>query len=164
MKKLKSLYAKSKLKSEFDLKRFYLKNKIDISILRFGIIYGNRKKKGSAVENIFHQIINKKLLKIGSYKTSRKYIHINDICVSILKSIDLKGLNILNIQGNELVSLKKLILISQKIMNKKIRVIETNQKNPSIRNINNKITNKKLRFRPKINIFEGLKNIKKYYE
>ncbi len=164
LKKLKSLYALSKLKSEFDLKKFYLKNRIDISILRFGIIYGNRKKKGSAVETIFHQIKNKKVLKIGSLKTSRKYIHINDICESIVKSINLKNFNILNIQGNESVSLKKLVLISQKIINKKIKIIETSPKNPSIRKINNKITNKKLGFRPKINIFQGLKNINRYYE
>ena len=164
LKKLKSLYALSKLKSEFDLKKFYLKNRIDISILRFGIIYGNRKKKGSAVETIFHQIKNKEVLKIGSLKTSRKYIHINDICESIVKSINLKNFNILNIQGNESVSLKKLVLISQKIINKKIKIIETSPKNPSIRKINNKITNKKLGFRPKINIFQGLKNINRYYE
>ena len=164
LKKLKSLYALSKLKFKFDLKKFYLKNRIDISILRFGIIYGNRKKKGSAVETIFHQIKNKKVLKIGSLKTSRKYIHINDICESIVKSINLKNFNILNIQGNESVSLKKLVLISQKIINKKIKIIETSPKNPSIRKINNKITNKKLGFRPKINIFQGLKNINRYYE
>lgn len=164
LKKLKSLYAKSKLKSEFDIKKFYLRNKIDISILRFGIIYGNRIKKGSAVESIFDQIMYKKILKIGSLNTARKYIHINDICESILKSISLNGFNIFNIQGNELVTLKKLIIFCQKIINKKIQIIETNPKNPSIRNISNEITNKKLRFKPKFKIYEGLRNIKMFYD
>ena len=164
LRKLKSLYAKSKLISELDIKKFYLRNKIDISILRFGIIYGKRKKIGSAVESIFHKIMNQKSLQIGSVNTARRYIHVDDVCKSIIKSISLNGLNILNIQGNELITLKRLILSSQKILRKKVNIIEINPKNPSIRNINNKKTIKKLKFKPQININMGLNTIKNLYE
>ena len=39
------------------------------------------------------------IIKIGSIHTARKFIHVNDVCNGIIKSIRLKGYNLINIQG-----------------------------------------------------------------
>jgi nucleoside-diphosphate-sugar epimerase len=101
---LTSDYAKSKLISERHLKDFYNTYKTtDVTILRFGIIYGNRKKNWSAVESLFNEIKLKKKITIGSFKTARKFIHVNDICEGIIKSINLEGFNVINLQGKKLI-------------------------------------------------------------
>ena len=53
---IKSEYALSKLVSEINLKQKYDNGFCDVTILRFGIIYGPR-HSGSAVEHIFSKII-----------------------------------------------------------------------------------------------------------
>jgi UDP-glucose 4-epimerase len=154
---LKSDYAKSKFISEINLKSFYDSNKnYDVSILRFGIVYGERLSHWSAVEKIFYKIKNSSVVKIGSLRTTRRFIHVTDICSGIIKSFNLKKFNIINLQGKEKISLKKLINISQSILNKKIKVIEINKKNSSVRNIRSKKTYKKINFKSKILLKEGL--------
>jgi len=161
---LKSDYAKSKLISETHLKDFYESNKYhDVSIIRFGIIYGNRNSNWSAVESIFNNIKNKKIVNIGSLKTSRRFIHVKDICEGIIKSIKLKKFNIINLQGEELIALKKIISISQLILKKNFLVDESNKKNPSIRNISSYNSKKKINFRPKISLKEGLTNLNDFF-
>ena len=54
----------------------------------------------------------------------------------ILLSIKLKGFNILNLTSNEKISLNQIVKISEKFLQKKIKVIELNAREPSIRNIN----------------------------
>ena len=107
-------------------------NKIKITILRFGITYSNRKNGGSAVESIFKQIKDKQKITIGSLQTSRRFIHVSDIVLGILKAIKYNKGGIFNLVGQKDITLKKIILNSQRILNKKVKVYSTNQK-PSIR-------------------------------
>jgi len=162
VEKLKSNYAKSKLLGEYYLKDFYDKFKIDVSILRFGIIYGERKNNWSAVEALFNSIRNNNVIKVGSLKTARKFIHIEDICYGILKSLKLKKFSIINLQGKKLISLKQIINSSEKILKKKIKVIETDPRKPSIRNIGCKKSFKKISYTPKIDLYDGLIRLKKF--
>ena len=162
LEKLESNYAKSKLLGEYFLKDFYDKFKIDISILRFGIIYGERKNNWSAVEAIFNSIKNNSEIKVGSLKTARKFIHIEDICNGIVNSLKLKKFNIINLQGKKLISLKELIKISEKILKKKVKVIEINSRKSSIRNIRSSASFKKISFTPKIDLNDGLIRLKKF--
>tara|TARA_B100000989_G_C19504958_1_gene456053 strand:+ start:219 stop:1109 length:891 start_codon:yes stop_codon:yes gene_type:complete len=163
--KLESDYAITKLISEIHLTEFYKKNKnFNVTILRFGIIYGERAANWSAVEAIYNNIKKNDKISVGSIKTSRKFIHIDDIVMGITKSINLKKFNIINLQGPELITLKKLIDISTKILKKKIKVHEKDNKNPSIRNVNSRISNKKIRFKPKITLKKGLLRFNNYLE
>ena len=132
-------------------------------ILRFGIIYGERKSNWSAVESIFNNVKNKKIINIGSLRTSRRFIHVKDICEGIIKSIKLKKFNVINLQGAELITLKKIISISKSILKKKFLVTESNKKNPSVRNISSYSSNKKINFRPKISLKEGLTNLNNFF-
>ena len=160
--KLSSDYAKSKLISEDHCKSFYKKYKIDMSILRFGIIYGERFSNWSAVEAIFNNVKQKNNISVGSLKTSRKFIHIKDICDGIIKTTKLKNFNIINLQGNKLISLKNIINMSEKILKKKVVIEEKNSEEPSIRKVSSLISNKKIKFKPKISLEQGLLGLNNY--
>ena len=160
---LKSDYAKSKLISEDHCKSYFEKFKIDITILRFGIIYGERFKNWSAVEAIFNNISKTENITVGSLKTSRKFIHINDICYGIIKAIKLKNFNIINLQGEKLITLKEIINNSEKVLNKKIKIKEMSSNSPSIRKIYSKKSNQKINFKPNISIKEGLIRLNRFF-
>jgi len=160
--KIKSVYGLSKLVSELNIKQNYETNKLNSTILRFGIIYGPRSSKLSAFEAIFFKLIEKNTIEIGSKKTGRNFIHINDICEGIQKSIKIKGFNVFNLEGDNYITLGNLISKASKILKKKIKIIETNPKNISNRNISNLFTKKKLKWKPKFNLELGLINLLNY--
>ena len=57
--------------------------KLNYSILRFGIIYGKKTSNYSAVESIVEQVKNKSVITVQSKKTSRSFIHIDDIISAV---------------------------------------------------------------------------------
>ena len=70
--------------------------------------------------------------------------------------------DIINLQGMKLFTLKDIINSSEKILNKKVKVIETNPRNPSIRKVSSKISNNKIKFRPIISLEKGLLRLNKF--
>lgn len=159
---LTSEYALSKLTSEINLKQQYQHGFCDTTILRFGIIYGPRKNNWSAVEAIASQIKNKDKIEIGSLKNGRRFIHVSDIVKGIIKSLGLKGFNIINLSGDRIITIGELIETSQKFYNKKIEIIEKNSNEQNIRNPSNEKAKKVLNWSPEISLEEGLKTIDKF--
>ena len=160
LNKLSSYYAKTK----FLIEKYLKKNKFNfpITILRFGIIYGPRKSNWSAVEKIMSTIKTENEIIVGSKKTARKFIHVNDIVVGIVKTFHTRKNTTYNLGGNKLVSLKELIDKSCNIFKKKVEVIETNKYKANIRNISSQKISKELKWSPKIKMEEGLKTLKKF--
>jgi len=152
-----SEYALSKLVSESNLRQAYVPNSYDVTILRFGIIYGPRKSNWSAVESIFNQVKNQNQVTVGSLKTGRRFVHVSDIASGIVKSFGLKGFNIINLTGDHIMTLKEIIDLSQKIINKKIQVTESNPQQISIRNPSNIKAKQLINWEPEISLHEGLK-------
>ena len=159
---LNSEYSLSKVISEVNLKQNYEKKKLNSTILRFGIIYGPRLNNLSALEAIFYKLIKENNILIGSKKTGRNFIHVEDICSGIIKAINKKGYNIFNLEGDKFISLENLIKESEKILNKKIKFVEKNPNKASIRIVSNKYTKKKLNWRPKYTLKKGLANLLHY--
>lgn len=157
-----SEYALSKLISEINLKQNYKKNKINSTILRFGIIYGPRENNLSALEAIFYNTIKNNKIEIGSKKTGRNFIHINDICDGVIKSINKKGYNVVNLEGDKFISLNNIVNQSSILLKKKIKIIEKNPKKPNIRMVSNSSAKKILNWRPKYNLNKGLKSLLKF--
>lgn len=153
----KSEYALSKLVSEANLRQKYQHGFCPVTILRFGIIYGERKTNWSAVESLFNAVNTKKEISVGSLGTGRCFIHVSDIASGIIKSIGLKGFNIINIQGDKLITLKDIIETSKKILNKNPKITEKDPNNANVRNISNKKAKRLLNWEPKIGLEEGLK-------
>tara|TARA_Y100001970_G_scaffold130723_1_gene161161 strand:- start:20672 stop:21562 length:891 start_codon:yes stop_codon:yes gene_type:complete len=163
IKKITSEYALSKLVSENNLRQFYEVNrKTNIIILRFGIIYGNRKNNWSAVESLFDKVKNKKIITVGSLKTARRFIHVKDICSGIISSINIKGFHIINLQGKKMVSLQEIIKKTSRLLNVKYIVNEENKNKPNIRKVSNNKSKKILKWEPKITIDDGLKMLNLY--
>jgi|TARA_Y100000294_G_scaffold97322_1_gene90468 nucleoside-diphosphate-sugar epimerase len=152
-----SEYAISKIVCEQMIKNY--SKFFKITILRFGIIYANRRGIGSAIESIVDKIKNKEKLKIGSLNTSRNFIHIDDIISGIYASVKSKKSDIYNLAGNQNISLGKIIKISSKILNVNAKIQELNKNKSSIRIVENKKAIKYLNWKPKINIHEGIKKI-----
>ena len=85
-----SEYALSKLTSEINLHQQFLQGFCDVTILRFGIIYGPRKSNWSAVESIASQVKNNHTIEVDSLNNARRFIHVSDITKGIIRSFNLK--------------------------------------------------------------------------
>jgi nucleoside-diphosphate-sugar epimerase len=160
---INSEYALSKIISENNLRQHYQNNKrMNFTLLRFGIIYGNRDNNWSAVESLFMKVKRKEIINVGSLKTARQFIHVEDISKGIIQSFNLKGFNVLNLQGNKLISLKQILSTSMKITGNKVLIKETNNLKPSVRKVANLKAKQLINFYSKITILEGLKKFNKY--
>ena len=151
-----SEYALSKLVSESNLRQKYLHGFCDVSILRFGIIYGNRKKNWSAVESIFNTIKYRDHVNVGSLKSGRNFVHVKDIVRGIMQTIGLCSLNIINLQGNQLITLKDIIDTSQAVLNKCVRVNESDPNKVSLRKISAQKSKDIINWKPEISLEDGL--------
>lgn len=154
-----SEYALSKLISEQNLRQKYQHGFCDTIILRFGIIYGPRPSNWSAVESLFFQVRDKSQLQVGSLQTARSFIHVDDIVEGIIASFPAKGFEIINLQGNALISLGDIITAAQLIWQKKVEIIQSDEHNPNVRNISNLKASKLLGWRASIDLLNGLKSL-----
>ncbi|MBI2024343.1 NAD(P)-dependent oxidoreductase [Candidatus Giovannonibacteria bacterium] len=150
-------YALSKILSEFTLRERHNITFIPTTILRFGIIYGPRTGPASAVDSLFAQVSAEDEIKVNSLMTGRHFIHVSDICEGIIKSFGLPGLNIINLEGDRMITLGEVIETSKKLLGKNPRVIETNPSNISERRVSNSRAKKILGWRPEIDLETGLK-------
>lgn len=158
----KSEYALSKLVSEINLKQQFMNKFCNVTILRFGIIYGPRKFNWSAVESIASQVKNNNLIEVNSLKNARRFVHVYDIVNGIIKSFNLKGFNIINLTGNDMITIKDIIKTSEKIFEKTIKIKEKNPSKIDIRNPSNKKAKKIINWNPEINLEEGIKTIQSF--
>jgi nucleoside-diphosphate-sugar epimerase len=157
-----SEYALSKLVTESNLRQQYNNGFCNVTILRFGIIYGPRKSNWSAVESILNQVKTQDKVSVGSLKTGRRFVHVSDIASGIIHSFGLDGFNIINLSGNKINTLKDIIELSQEILGKKIEVFENNSNQISIRNPSNNKAKKLINWEPKINLKSGLESLLPY--
>ena len=157
-----SEYALSKLISESNLRQQYNNGFCNVTILRFGIIYGPRKSNWSAVESILNQVKNQDKVSVGSLKTGRRFVHVLDIVKGITNSFGLEGFNIINLTGNQINTLKDIIDTSQLVLDKKIDVLENNPEQISIRNPSNLKAKQIINWEPKIDLKTGLESLLPY--
>jgi len=161
--KIKSEYALSKLVSEINIKQKYNANFCEVTILRFGIIYGSR-KVGTAVESIFSKIFNDEELSVGSADNGRCFIHIDDIVRGIISSINLNGFNILNIVGDKLITLADIINVCDKIVNKKTEYLVLNSNESDQRKISNNLAKVSMGWSPRVDLSHGISMLNRYYD
>ena len=113
---------------------------------------------------MFIKCKNENSLSVGSLKTSRRFIHIKDIVSGIIKSIDHKNSGTFNLAGEKDITLKNIINSSKKILKTKIKIQETDSKNPSIRKPSSEKIKKQMNWRQRVNLNEGLKSLKNFLE
>ena len=164
--------GKSKIASEKLIRKFAKQNKIKCLILRAFTIYGPNSRKTQFLPMLKKKINNKKDKKITVRQPEimRDFLHINDLVDVItlcLKKKIVKKINIFNVGFGKSLSIgfivKKLLKISN--TNKKL-IFLTNQKIKNSTGDKDHYANidrikKILKWKPKININNGLKN---FYE
>ena len=158
IKDLDSFYAISKLVGESIVRT---QAKIPFTNLRFGIVYGPRRKPGSSVESLALKIYNNEEITVGSKLTSRRFIYISDLISGIIACINLKKEFVingpLNLAGNSLVSLEDLLTTTNLLLKKNNGIFSEN-KPPSVRNPVSTKAEKILTWNPDVNLSEGIEN------
>jgi UDP-glucose 4-epimerase len=157
--KLTSEYAFSKLVSEVNLRQQFAHGFCPTTILRFGIIYGPRRDNWSAVESLLNAVATKDEVTVGSLKTARRFVHVSDIARGVLLALGLPGFEIVNLQGDRLVTLGEIVAESARLTGKGPRVTETSPDRPSIRLVSNEKARRLLSFTPKIGLAQGLRSV-----
>lgn len=157
VQRLDSIYAITKALGEQYLR--LLRDDLNITVLRFGIIYGPRLSNWSAVESLFDSVKNKDEVVVGSLKAGRRFIHVDDICSGIMASVGQTNFQIFNLAGDNTITLSEVIEESKKIYGTSPRVIESSPGKISLRNPSNSKAKQHLNWRPLISLSDGLKSL-----
>jgi len=155
---MKSEYAISKLTAE-QLLKLGMTDLMPITVLRFGIVYGARDNNWSAVEALVNNVYRGNEIKVGSAKTARRFIHVDDIVAGILAAQGQQGFAIYNLSGDTLVSLGDVVKTAAKVLGKTADIQEGNPSNVSIRNPDNAKIKASLGWKQTINIEDGVKTL-----
>jgi len=153
---LNSLYAISKLVGES-----LIRTTCDIpyTLLRFGIIYGPRTLPGSSAESLALKVFNNEEINVGSVKTARRFIYVDDLIEGILKVVEIGPAAAdslpINLAGSELISLSKVVETVNEILGKSVSIIDGG-KQASIRNPLINLSTEKLGWSPKTNFSTGI--------
>lgn len=156
-----NFYSMTKIIGEWMFQRYAA----SYTILRFGIIYGERKKPQSALESIVHSALTKNSIEIGNLQTSRRFIHVEDLCDAIVKVIKCgySEKEIYNLSGTELIPLAKAIEILEEILLFRINT-RTLGKPVSVRDPNSLKFISKYDWKPQISTHNGLERLVKFYQ
>ena len=149
-------YSASKISSEFLIKSY--QNFFDIINLRVFFPYGTNQRENMLIPSLIKKIKNNNKILINN-NLKFNPIYIDDLIKSIEKSFNLKGLNEINIAGNETTSIEKLTKIISKILYKKPLIKKLSKKSDNF--ISTNIIAKKKLFVPKTSILKGMSNLLK---
>lgn len=152
-----NFYSMTKIVGEWMVEKY----SSDFRILRFGIIYGERKTPESAVESIVHSAFISNVIKLGNSQTARRFIYIEDICSGIIRCIENYQKSpraIFNLTGERLVSLEEIVELCGKSLQKKLEV-KLGDSSASIRNPSSNLFNSVFSWQPKISIEAGIEKL-----
>lgn len=165
-----SPYGLAKLSCEYYIRYFYLSKRLPYTILRYANVYGERQNtssEGGVVGIFINKIINKQPVHIyGDGRQTRDFIHVSDV-VSATKAVlksDIVGE--FNVGTGKRTSIEELFDImagisgagSEKLY-KPERAVEVRHNSLSYKRIN-----KETRWKPKVNLKDGLNLTFKYFE
>jgi len=160
--RLTSEDALSKIVGEQVLRMAQSQNSCPVTVLRFGIVYGPRDHNWSAVESLFQTVSQNKDVEVGSLKTARRFIHVDDICNGILSVFGRTGFEVFNLSGDELISLGDVIAESSAVAGTAPAISEKAPTEVSIRNPDNSKLRKTTGWSQQISLREGLETLKSH--
>jgi len=161
-----SVYAESKKMAEEVCSVYHRFHGIDVSILRFFTVYGEKGRPDMSISKFMECISNnKELVMYGDGSQSRDYTHVQDICDGIQKSLISVGCEIFNLGRDEPVSVREIIEKLENIIGKKANIRSEPRHSSDIDCTNADISKAKriLDWEPKISIDAGLKRVWEYY-
>ncbi len=160
-------YSSSKLVGETITINFARKFGIDYSIARFHNVYGPRMGFEHVIPEFIRKCVKNETFTVqGNGKETRSFCYISDAIEGIILTCDhsLARNEIFNIGTNEEVSINELIIKLEKTHGKKISPVYTEFKNAGTpRRIPDISKIKKLGYKQKISLEEGLKKTYEWY-
>lgn len=131
----------------------------DITILRFGIVYGPRPDSWSAVERLLVDVSEKQVVKVGSLRTGRRFIYVDDLVAGIVASIGQEGFRTFNLSGDHMLTIGDIIDRSAKLLGRTPEVIEGNPDEWVQRNPSNALAVRTLNWTPEWELDAGLREV-----
>lgn len=159
-----SEYAFSKLVSEINLRQKFRHGFCATTILRLGIVYGPRRTNWSAVEALIDAVAHKDEVVVGSRRTGRRFIHVDDVAEGILASVGQPDLQVLNIQGPGFVTLGDVVDSAKRLLGRDTPLRETAPDAPNLRPVSSQRAQEVLGWRARIGIEDGVKTVIDYLE
>lgn len=167
-----SPYSASKIGADAMTMSFYYSFGLNVCLARPFNTYGPRQSLRAVIPTIIYQIIKKKgKIKLGNLDSIRDFCHVSDTCEGIISLIKPKNTagKIFNIGSGKKTKIRDLIIILEKISQKKIIIIKDRDKlRPKKSEVDRLQCNfNKLQsltgFKPKIKLIDGLKSTYEWY-
>ena len=156
-----SIYAMTKIVGEQTL--ILDDSAIDKTLLRFGIIYGPRKLNWSAVESLFNTVSEQPEVLVGCLDTARRFIHVDDIVSGVLSSVGRTGVEIFNISGDRLITLREVVETSAAVLQTDVAIVESDSESVSVRNPDNRKARANLEWAPRVDLRTGLETLADFF-
>ena len=163
-------YGISHLTADLTLLAYYKFNKFPIVITRFSNFHGPHQQLYRIVPKTLYCIFNKQKLKLhGGGKSIRSFIFIDDFCNGIYKSmINGRIGEVYNFTNREYISIfslvKKICFLTSTNFKKLTKITKDRPTKDYIYKMDPIKSEKKLNWKPKYTIEEGLKNTIKWYK
>jgi len=125
-----SPYAATKASADQLVLSFYHTYELPVGIIRPFNIYGPRQSARSVIPSIIMQALTKNEIKIGSVSTSRDLTYISDSVKGFIQFAECDRIagEVVNLGSENEISVKNLIEIVEKNVNKKVKIIQEDQR------------------------------------
>ncbi|MFZ5955060.1 MAG: SDR family NAD(P)-dependent oxidoreductase [Nanoarchaeota archaeon] len=164
-----SPYAASKVSAEKFAESFYFSYCLPVSIVRLFNVFGPRQSLKPIIPSIISKSLKDEKINIVNLYAKRDFIFVKDVIDAFLKIAESENSNgeVFNIGNAKVVSIKEILDIVERLMNKKIKNLEiknTNENSEKLLICNNAKARKILKWEPKTSLEEGLKECIDYYK
>ena len=124
-----SFYKTSKQCSELIIENYSKTHDLASTIMRYGSLYGKRANHFNSIMRMIRQAIEeKKIVRSGSGKEVRDYIHIEDAAKVSVKLLESKEkIEYVMITGNQTLKIKEIVNMINEMMNNEIEIVYTNK-------------------------------------
>lgn len=120
-----SPYAASKKAAESIAYTYHYLYRMDVIILRYFTVYGPAGRPDMSVFRFIKWIDEQKdLVLYGDGTQSRDFTYVDDIALGTIKALGIKGFEIINLGNSHPHTLKELIMLIEKSLNKRAQVIK----------------------------------------
>ncbi len=156
------LYTSSKIAAEMFCKNYKQLYGVNYTIMRFGIPFGERARPATVTPIFLSRILNGEEITIhGDGSQTRQFIYVKDLAKGCAACLNENAKNeIINLEGNEVISVLNIVRNLEKILNKKgvLKFIEDRAGQFKGRKISAEKAKRLLNWQPKYSYFEALKN------
>ena len=162
-----SVYSESKILSEKLCQEYSKSYGLNISVLRLFSIYGPKNAEYKVESEIIRHLLSSNVIKIGNLSPKRDFIYIDDVTKAFQIVIkNLKNFNIYNVGSEKSYSIQEICNILKKLSGKETPIVADKGKlrKNDIKNVVSDCSKiKKLGWKPKISINEGLELTLNWY-